>query len=277
MPNTDHYTDREQLIRSAYATDAPFMARLALQHYQQPPRDFVAWALHHVAWTARTRILDCGCGNGRYLRHTIEHGATADNTIGLDIAAGMLDSLRHRWPSDLPRPYLVVGDVAQLPLPTNSCDLAYAMHMLYHVPDQQRAVAELRRVVRPGGTLLVATNSQHDKQELGTLFDAAIAALAGHTAERAVATRFSLEHGAALLQTQFADVQRYDFTATIVLPEAAPAVAYMESMRATTEATLPAPLSWEAVIAEFERQVRAHIDRHGAFRLRVHRGVFVCR
>ncbi len=277
MTNTDRYTDREQLITSAYANDAPFMARLALQHYQQPARDFVAWALHHVTWTAHTRILDCGCGNGRYLRHTLAHGATAHHTIGLDIAAGMLTSLRRRWPTDLPQPHVVVGDVVHLPLPTNSCDLAYAMHMLYHVPDQQRAVAELRRVVRPGGTLIAATNSEHDKQELGTLFNAAITALTGQATERSVATRFSLEHGAALLQSQFADVQRYDFTATIVLPEAAPAVAYMESMRATTEATLPAPLSWEAVIEEFERQVRAHIHQHGAFRLRMHRGVFVCR
>jgi ubiquinone/menaquinone biosynthesis C-methylase UbiE len=225
VTNTDHYTDREQLITSAYATDAPFMARLALQHYQQPARDFVAWALHHVTWTAHTRILDCGCGNGRYLRHTLAHGATARHTIGLDIAAGMLTSLRRRWPTDLPQPHVVVGDVVHLPVPTNSCDLAYAMHMLYHVPDQQRAVAELRRVVRPGGTLLASTNSEHDKQELGTLFKAAIMALTGQATERVFAMRFSLEHGAALLHTQFADVQRYDFTATIVLPEAAPAVA----------------------------------------------------
>jgi SAM-dependent methyltransferase len=226
--------------------------------------------------STHTRILDCGCGNGRYLRHTIAHGATARHTIGLDLAAGMLTSLRRRWPTDLPHPHVVVGDVAQLPVPTHSCDLAYAMHMLYHVPDQQRAVAELRRVVRPGGTLIAATNSEHDKQELGTLFNAAITALTGQATERSVALHFSLEHGAALLHTQFTDVQRYDFTATIVLPEAAPAVAYMESMRATTEAMLPALLSWEAVIREFERQVRAHIDRHGTFRLRVHRGVFVC-
>jgi ubiquinone/menaquinone biosynthesis C-methylase UbiE len=184
VTNTDHYTDREQLITSAYANDAPFMARLALQHYQQPARDFVAWALQHVTWTARTHILDCGCGNGRYLRHTIAHGATAHHMIGLDIAVGMLTSLRRRWLTDLPHRHVVVGDALHLPVPTNRCDLVYAMHMLYHVPDQQRAMAELRRVVRPGGTLIASTNSEHDKQELNTFFNAAITALAGHATER---------------------------------------------------------------------------------------------
>ena len=276
MTNTDQYTDREQLMTAAYASDAHLMARLALQHYQQPPRDFVAWALHHVTWSADTRILDCGCGNGRYLQYTIQHGANAQHTIGLDLAAGMLTSLRQRWLAGLPQPHLVVGDVTQLPLPTKSCDLAYAMHMLYHVPDQHRALSELRRVVRLGGTLLASTNSQHDKQELGALFDTAITAVAGHSVVRAFGSRFSLENGGALLQPHFQQIQRYDFTGTIVLPDAAPAVAYMESMRATTEGTLPSHIAWDAVIKEFERQVGIHIQQQGEFRIGVHRGVFVC-
>jgi SAM-dependent methyltransferase len=164
----------------------------------------------------------------------------------------------------------------QLPLPRHSCDLALAMHMLYHVPDLHKALSELRRVVRPDGVLLVSTNGKHDKHELWAFFNTALTVAAGYPVTRTYTPRFALENGTALLQAHFQQIQRYDFTGAIILPEAAPAVAYMNNMRATTEATLPARVIWERVITEFERQVTAHIRREGVFRIGVHRGVFVC-
>lgn len=48
---------------------------------------------------------------------------------------------------------------ARLPLGDGGVDVVLAMHMLYHVPDVPAPVAELRRIVKPGGTLLASTNS----------------------------------------------------------------------------------------------------------------------
>ena len=54
----------------------------------------------------------------------------------------------------------VVGDVQELPFADGIFDCAVAAWMLYHVPDLDRALRELARVLRPGGRLVAVTNSR---------------------------------------------------------------------------------------------------------------------
>lgn len=82
---------------------------------------------------------------------------------------------------------LVRGDVQHLPLRTGSVDVALAMHMLYHVPDRRAAVAELRRIVRPSGTLLASTNATDTLAEIWRLFDEAVAEQLGRPVRTAPA------------------------------------------------------------------------------------------
>ena len=86
-----------------------------------------------------------------------------------------------------------------------------------------------------------------------------------------------MERGAALLQSAFAQVERRDITSTLVITEAAPLLAYIDSMRALREPLLPAGVTWQALMAEVELRVKATIAAHGAFHAQTHAGVFVCR
>jgi SAM-dependent methyltransferase len=62
-----------------------------------------------------------------------------------------------------------VGDVQELPFSDGEFDVAVANHMLYHVPDVDRGLAELARVLRPGGRLVASTNSVHSLREMWEL------------------------------------------------------------------------------------------------------------
>jgi SAM-dependent methyltransferase len=62
-----------------------------------------------------------------------------------------------------------VGDVRDLPYAAGAFDAAVAAWMLYHVPDLDRALAELARVLRPGGRLVAVTNGAQHLKELWTL------------------------------------------------------------------------------------------------------------
>src|SRR5439155_23396110 len=60
----------------------------------------------------------------------------------------------------------IVGDVQDLPFPDGAFDCVLAAWMLYHVPDLDRAVRELGRVLNPAGRLVAATNSERTLPEL---------------------------------------------------------------------------------------------------------------
>jgi SAM-dependent methyltransferase len=270
-------TDRRHLTTAAYGSSANLSARQAIYAYQEPAIDFPAWALGLTPIGERMTVLDIGCGNGVYLRRLAAQPAPPARLLGLDLSRGMLADLRRDWDAALPRPHLAVADVQALPLPDGCCDIALAMHMLFHVPDLARAVAELRRVLRPGGVLLAATNGADHLRELADLIDAAMTNVAGRPVAfpRVSSLRFGLENGAEPLRAAFGSVERRDARSTLVIPTVEPVVRYADSL-ATAREALPPGTDWEAVLAEVKRLTAAEIARRGAFRVTTHAGAFAC-
>jgi len=91
------------------------------------------------------RVLEAGCGTGLILK---EIRPAAESAVGLDLSAAMLSSARGRG---LP---VVQASVTHIPFPSNHFDLALCFKVLAHVEAIAEAMAELGRVVRPGGHVI---------------------------------------------------------------------------------------------------------------------------
>jgi len=91
-------------------------------------------------------VFEAGCGTGLLLR---EAALVARSAVGLDLSRGMLRPARDRGLK------VVQGSLTDVPLPSASFDVVYSMKVLAHVPPIEQAVAELARLVRPGGHLLL--------------------------------------------------------------------------------------------------------------------------
>jgi ubiquinone/menaquinone biosynthesis C-methylase UbiE len=98
-------------------------------------------------------VLDVGCGSGAFLLPHLDHLRSA---VALDFSTTMLAGLHQRLGNPAPAHVEVLeADARQIPIPDASVDLAYSFCSLYYVPQVEMAIAEMARVTRPGGHVLL--------------------------------------------------------------------------------------------------------------------------
>ena len=172
---------------------------------------------------------------------------------------------------------LIQADAQRLPLSDGSVDVALAMHMLYHVPDIPAAVAELRRVTRPGGMVLASTNSVRTLTEVFDLLDAAVARQLGRPVGARPVLSFTTETGAGLLGGQFGEVSLLQYDLPLAFPGPEPVTAYLDSIREPTVLEVGGALDFDLVLADVAARVDQAVRAEGRFRTASRGGVFVCR
>jgi ubiquinone/menaquinone biosynthesis C-methylase UbiE len=181
------------LVASQYATEAPLEARRSIYTAVEGP-DAREVAFAAIAETGPGRVLEVGGGPGELSeRIALELGA---DVVMVDSSPLMVELARARGVD------AHVGDDQELPFADGDFDCAVAAWMLYHVPDLDRALSELRRVLRPGGRVVAVTNGREHMQELRRL--------AGDWAWQ---ERFRREEAAELLARHFVRVEQRDVDA----------------------------------------------------------------
>ena len=145
--------------RQACDTDQAHSAKFSRDYFEQIEQ-WRYWDqpfIHSFAQFTRyhgKRVLEVGFGAGTDLVQWLRAGARVS---GIDLTEEALANVRHRIQVyGLPQPEsLQVGDAENLPFPTNTFDLGYSWGVLHHTPNTEKALAELVRVVRPGGEIKV--------------------------------------------------------------------------------------------------------------------------
>jgi len=111
-----------------------------------------------------------------------------------------------------------VADAQALPFPAGEFDAALAAWMLYHVTDLEVGLTELARVLRPGGRLVAVGNDERHMEELWGL-------LGGEDTDAS----FRAGNGQRALERYFAHVERRDALGTVVFPDRAAVVGYLDA------------------------------------------------
>lgn len=249
-----------------YADDRNLRARQRFWHYQRPPFDTVAWVLDLVHMPAGLRVLDAGCGNGEYLRGLRDRQVRA---IGCDLSLGMLRASAH--------PARLNADITALPLRDGAVEVALAIHMLYHVPDREAAVRELRRVLAPGGVCVAVTNGARELLSLRRLTEQAVSQATPGWRMRRATHAFTAENAAPQLGAAFSSVTcaRPASMPPVVIRDPALAADFVASWASFYQHETARP--WADVVTDVRAQVQAIIDRDGAFITSGDLAAFICR
>lgn len=102
-------------------------------------------------------VLDVACGTGVIARLAAERVGSSGSVTAIDLAPDMIDVARTTPAPAYPPIEWHVGDATSLPFPDDSYDAVLCQMGLMFMPDREAAVAQMRRVVRPGGRVVINT------------------------------------------------------------------------------------------------------------------------
>ncbi|MCC7207551.1 MAG: class I SAM-dependent methyltransferase [Anaerolineae bacterium] len=265
--DTTRWQDPNFLLQNQYQNAGNLSARNDLHvRFSTNAYGWRRWIFDQIGaltLPADAHVLELGAGPGWLWKDNAARAPKGWQVVISDASPGMVDAARNNLAeTGLPARFEVV-DIQRIPFDAASFDLVMAHHMLYHVPDLPAALAEVRRVLKPGGHFLAATNGEDHLRELRELML--------HVGWPGMTTpTFNLENGGGILSPYFETVAVERYGDGLHITEAEPVVNYALS---TIGATHADPDS----VARFRALVERILSDEGALRVRKATGLFIAR
>ena len=203
--------DDPAAVARQYACEDNLEARRSIYRTQVGP-DPRQVAFEAVAEAAPGRVLEVGGGPGE-LAARLQNELSCE-VVMVDVSPRMVELAAGRGVDAR------IADVQELPFADGSFDVAVAAWMLYHVPDLDRALAELARVLRPAGRLVAVTNGAEHLAELRRIAGAAMWQQV-----------FRSEEAAERLASHFATVERRDAAGWVTIEDGEAVRRYVASLQ----------------------------------------------
>lgn len=260
------FTDPTYLQTDQYRNADNLNARITIhERFSTNPQGWFPWVWETLAkLPAEAKVLELGCGSGALWSTCPERIPPGWSMTVSDFSAGMLDSA---W-----RNLVTLGrgfkfeqiDAQSIPYPDETFEIVIANHMLYHVPDRPKALAEIRRVLKPGGHLVAATVGEAHLQELSGW----LRSIDQDYEISRPTSAFNLGSGAAQLKPFFTEVTLSRYPDTLRVTEVDLLVAYLRSFPKAGEFS-------EASMAVVSREMEAELQAKGVIFVTKDSGLFL--
>lgn len=268
MAQQNPFTDTASLRRGQYRDDGNLRSRVSLHDdYGTNPVSWFSWLRSRLRLSPGARVLDVGAGPAWLWARNAETLPALELVVS-DASRGMLATARGNLEREAVSARFALLDARELSFPDRSFDIVLANHMLYHVSDLDRVLAELRRVLSPGGRFHASTNGSAHMQELDALAQEVLPDFRGFS--ETSLNGFRLETGTAELTRHFVDVELERYPDGLRVTDAGPLVDYVLSLTAG-----------RGVEPEREHALRERVAREiaarGAFEITKDPGLFSAR
>lgn len=255
--------DQQYLLNEEYKNASNLKKRLQfLQRFSTNGIDPYRWIFDHFDLKPGSRVLELGCGPGSLWQKNLDR-LPPDSTITLsDFSPGMVEEAQRNLHGTSPSFTFQVIDAQSIPLETARFDAVIANNMLFHVPDRQRALSEIHRVLKPDGHFYASTFAQTSFSAMRKLIKMDSPDLWGE------ALGFSLENGAEQLAFWFTHIDLYPLDDTLVVTEAEPLLQMLRSGMGALRLD-------EKQLQETQEAANQELRQHGAIRFEMHFVLFM--
>ena len=227
MLNLIHLTDMETELRTQYQNATNINARIALHRdFSVNPEGWFPWLFRQMPLKPGMKVLELGCGNGALWLENLSHIPSVISILLSDSSEGMVREVQHKLSEDQRFSFQTI-EMDHIPYPDQSFDLVISNHVLFYSNDLDQTLREIRRVLKPEGTLAASTYGAKHMKEITQLvqeFNPEI-----HLAAENLYDQFGLENGEAILKPYFGSVISRRYEDSIEISEADPLISYILS------------------------------------------------
>lgn len=220
-------TNMESRVREQYKSDKNLNIRNNLHNYNINKVDFDKWCFNQINFQKNARVLEVGCGTGKFWEKNKENIDGSSNITLSDFSKGMLKSTKDKL-KDLNHDFKYEEiNVENIPYEDESLDIVIARHMIYFAPNIEKAISEIKRVLVQGGILYLTANSCETMMELNEIvenFDSSLG-----IDNNGYSARFELENGTEILRKYFSKVDIEILEGKIIVDDPEPVVSYKAS------------------------------------------------
>ncbi|GLV61105.1 hypothetical protein KDH_79220 [Dictyobacter sp. S3.2.2.5] len=260
--------DQRYLLDKQYHSAVNLDARIRLhERFSTNRTDWQRWVFEQFDIPDGSRVLELGTGSGQLWVHNLDRIPGGWQVTLSDFSEGMLQDARKNLVESPERFQFQVIDIQAIPFPDDYFDYVIANHMLYHVPDRQRAFSEIRRVLRPQGRFYAATNGEAHLREIEH-FSTRAGIAAGGIMGAQPRSIFNLQNGSEQMAPRFSQVERRLFEGDLAVTEVEPLVAFILSGRAPGSVSEEQLRSLRALLTE-------ELKAHGVIHIAKETGLFI--
>ncbi|AGX42512.1 MerR family transcriptional regulator [Clostridium saccharobutylicum] len=220
-------TNMERSVKEQYKSDRNLNLRSNLHSYNTNKVDWDIWCFNQIKFPKNAKVLELGCGPGKLWRKNKDNIDKNLNIILSDFSRNMLKIAKEKLKNVNHKFEYKEINAEEIPYEDESFDVVIAQHMIYFVPNIEKALSEVNRVLKPGGMFYVTANSCESMAELNELSEA-FEPNAG-LSNNGFSARFDLEKGKPMLEKYFDNVSVEILNGKIIVDNPKPVVSYKAS------------------------------------------------
>ena len=221
---SDHRMNHTESVKEQYTDSKNLNTRISIHDkYSTNKQGFGNWIYEQYHFFDGCRVLELGCGTGSMWEGRFSDPGAEFSLILSDFSQGMVQLVEDKF-SRVPRVSFEQINIEEIPYGDETFDIVIANMMLYHVPDLNRGLREVSRVLKKGGRFYCATFGEHGIQEYLTT------TLAQYGVTIDISGAFTLQNGEEILKMHFPEVRRADYIDSLEVTEIDDLLDYISSM-----------------------------------------------
>ena len=222
-------------VKHQYASSGSLKTRISIHSkYSTNKMGFGNWIYSNYKITSGMKVLELGCGTGDMWTGHEDLIRSCGKLVISDFSEAMVDTAKEKIGEYENIEYRTI-DVQDIPYEDNEFDVVIANMMLYHVPDLNKGLSEIRRVLKDGGAFYCATYGEHGIIEYLSQI------LSVYGVEDTTNKNFTLQNGADILGKVFSNVERLNYIDSLAVTDVNDLVDYIYSLSSmTTLSSVPA-------------------------------------